>query len=180
MTFLNALTIEQLRILVTIEKTGSFSAAGRERRRVESAISKAVQSLEGSQNVQLFDRSGKAPILTEAGRVLTRQARHVLRQAELFESTASSIAAGVEPGVTLAVDTVVPTEPLIASLPALRRVFSDFPVALHTEGLWVAERHVRWRRSRDLLSEHVQLILTDARDHGGPSHGVVLAHIVLR
>jgi DNA-binding transcriptional LysR family regulator len=217
---LSSLTLDQLRILVTIEKTGSFSAAGRELRRVQSAISKAVQSLESSQNVQLFDRSGKAPILTQAGRVLAQQARHVLRQAQLFENTASTIAAGVEPELTLAVDSVVPTEPLIASLRALRAVFPDLLVALYTEGLWAAERRIRDRSAalaispllptvaqdlqahrllsltlvpvaapghplametrpitRDLLSEHVQLILTDPHDNSGPSHGVVSPRI---
>jgi DNA-binding transcriptional LysR family regulator len=217
---LSALTLDQLRILVTIEKTGSFSAAGRELRRVQSAISKAVQSLESSQSVQLFDRTGKVPTMTEAGRVLARQARQVLHQADMFEKTANMIVAGVEPELTLAVDTIVPAAPLISSLEALQAAFPELGVALYTEGIRGAERRVRNRSAtlgicvllpsvrqdlqahhllsinlfpvvapnhplasetrpinRDVLSEYVQLILTDPIDHTGQSHGVVSTRV---
>jgi DNA-binding transcriptional LysR family regulator len=217
---LSALTLDQLRILVTIEKTGSFSAAGRELRRVQSAISKAVQALERSQNIQLFDRTSKAPRLTEAGRALALQARQVLRQAELFENTATAIAAGMEPELALAVDSIVPTGPLIASLRSLQTTFPNLPVALFTEGLWSAERRLRNGSAslavcalvpavaadlqadqltsitlipvaapthplatetrpitRDVLNEHVQLILTDPANSNGPSYGVLSLRI---
>ena len=42
----------QLRVLVAIEETGSFSAAGRRLRRVQSAISHSVQGLEEAQGLQ--------------------------------------------------------------------------------------------------------------------------------
>ena len=46
---LGTFTLDQLRVLVTIEETGSFSAAGRKLQRAQSAISHAVQSLETMQ-----------------------------------------------------------------------------------------------------------------------------------
>ncbi|MDA3921937.1 MAG: LysR family transcriptional regulator [Salinisphaera sp.] len=52
------LTLDQLRVLVTISETGSFSAAGRKLRRAQSAISHAVSSLEAVHGVTLFDRGG--------------------------------------------------------------------------------------------------------------------------
>jgi DNA-binding transcriptional LysR family regulator len=217
---LGALTLDQLRVLTTIADTGSFSAAGRKLRRVQSAISQSVRTMETSQGVELFDRSRKTPALTEAGRVLVGQARQVLRQAELFESIASEIAAGLEPELTLAVDNFLPTQPVIASLQALRDRYPDLPVTLYTEGLGAAERRLRNRSAalalcvlfptaqqelqtyplmsirlvpvaaslhplatetrpitRDVLQEHVQLILTDPYDSSGPSHGVVSSRI---
>jgi len=101
---LRALTLDQLRVLTTIADTGSFSAAGRQLRRVQSAISQSVRALEAAQGVALFDRSSKTPFLTEAGRVLVEQARQVQRQAALFEAMASEMAAGLEPELTLALD----------------------------------------------------------------------------
>ena len=43
---IGSLTLDQLRVLVTIADSGSFSAAGRELRRAQSAISQAVANLE--------------------------------------------------------------------------------------------------------------------------------------
>lgn len=213
---LGTLTLDQLRVLVTIEETGSFSAAGRKLKRAQSAISHAVMTLENLQRVQLFDRSGRAPVLTDAGRVLATQARQVLRQAELFERTASAIAGGLEPELTFSVDSMVPTDPVIRTLGALQRRFPDLAVTLFTEALGGAERRVRSgsaalglcmlfptqaqdlqayqvtaielvpvvapshplaretrRLEREVLAEHVQLVLTDPENQGGPSYSVV-------
>jgi DNA-binding transcriptional LysR family regulator len=140
---LGTLTLDQLRVLVTIEETGSFSAAGRKLQRAQSAISHAVQTLETMQRVQLFDRSARAPVLTEAGKALAAQARQVLRQAELFERTASAISGGLEPELTFAVDNMVPSDPVIGSLAALQKRYPDVAVTLFTEALGGAERRVR-------------------------------------
>ena len=213
---LGTLTLDQLRVLVTIEETGSFSAAGRKLQRAQSAISHAVQSLETLQSVQLFDRSARTPVLTEAGRALAKQARQVIRQAELFERTASAIAGGLEPELTFAVDSMVPTELVIQALARLQDRFPDLPVTLFTEGLGGAERRVRSGAAalglcmlspvqaqdlqaypvstleivpvvgpshplarehrpleREVLAEHVQLVLTDPENQAGPSYSVV-------
>ena len=53
---IGSLTLDQLRVLVAIEDAGSFSAAGRQLRRVQSAISHTVQALEEAQGLLLFDR----------------------------------------------------------------------------------------------------------------------------
>ena len=217
---LGTLTLDQLRVLVTIEDTGSFSAAGRKLQRAQSAISHAVQTLESLQRVQLFDRSGRAPVLTEAGRTLSSQARQVLRQAELFERTASSIAEGLEAELSFAVDNMVPSEPVIECLGSLQERFPNVAVTLFTEALGGAERRVRSgaatlglcllmpnqaqdlqaypvtsielvpvaapshplarekrRLEREVLAEHVQLVLTDPENQGGLSYSVVSARI---
>ncbi len=213
---LGMLTLDQLRVLVTIQETGSFSAAGRKLQRAQSAISHAVQTLETLQRVRLFDRSGRTPRLTDAGQALAAQARQVLRQAELFERTAGAIAEGLEPELTFAVDNMVPTAPVVQSLAGLQRRFPDVAVTLFTEALGGAERRVRSgaaalglcllfppgaqdlqaypvtsielvpvaapshplalerrRLEREVLAEHVQLILTDPENQAGPSYSVV-------
>lgn len=213
---IGALTLDQLRVLLAIEDSGSFSAAGRKLRRVQSAISHTVQMLEESQGVLLFDRSGRTPRFTEAGRVLAAQARQVLRQAEAFERTAQAIAAGQEPELSIAVDSFVPTPPVIRCLAGLQAQFPDLTLTLYTEGIGAAERRVRdgsanlglcallpstvqdlqaapltevttvpvaapshplasetRTLTRDVLAEHVQLILTDPLQRPGPSFSVV-------
>lgn len=83
------LSLDQLRVLVTIADAGSFSAAGRKLGRVQSAISQAITTLESVQGVALVDRSGHRPRLTDVGRVLVDQARLVLASAARFEAVAA-------------------------------------------------------------------------------------------
>lgn len=137
------LTLDQLRVLVTIVDTGSFSAAGRKLGRAQSAISQAIATLESVHNVTLFDRSGLRPRLTEAGRPLVTQARAVLSSATRFEAMASDTHHGVEPELAMAIDPLVPTDIVIDSLHALRSEFPHLPVSFSTEGLGGAERRLR-------------------------------------
>src|SRR3954469_6761328 len=116
---IGSLTLDQLRVLVSIADLGSFSAAGRQLHRVQSAISQSVAALEESQGVLLFDRSGHRPRLTDVGRVLVDQARRVLATATKFETMAASTRGGLEPELALAIDPLVPTTPLIDSLRTL-------------------------------------------------------------
>ncbi len=141
------LTLDQLRVLITIADVGSFSAAGRKLHRAQSAISQAVATLEELQGVVLFDRSGHRPRLTEIGRVLVEQARRVLATATKFEAMAASTRAGLEPELALAIDPLVPTGPLIESIRALNGTFPDLMVTFSTEGLGGSLRRLRRREA---------------------------------
>jgi DNA-binding transcriptional LysR family regulator len=137
------LTLDQLRVLVTIADTGSFSAAGRALRRAQSSISQTIATLEAMHGVALFDRSSHRPLPTETGRVLLHQARSVLDAAARFEAVAASVRSGVEPELAIAIDPLVPTPPLIESLRALNHAFPNLPVSFSTEGLGGALRRLR-------------------------------------
>ena len=140
---IGALTLDQLRVLVAVAETGSFSAAGRQLGRVQSAISQTVQTLEQAQDVQLFDRAGHKPQLTPIGHSLVEQARLMLTGAARFEAMASGARAGLEAELTVAIDPLVPTAPLIASLRAFRAAYPDLPVRFFNEGVGGAERQLR-------------------------------------
>jgi len=140
---IGSLTLDQLRILVTIVDTGSFSAAGRQLGRVQSAISQAVRTLEDVQGVVLFDRRSHRPALTEVGRVLVEHARLVLASADRFEAIASGARKGLEPELVIAIDPLVPTGPLTDSLAALSTTFPTLPVSFSTEGLGGSLRRLR-------------------------------------
>jgi DNA-binding transcriptional LysR family regulator len=217
---LGSLSLDQLRVLVTIADLGSFSAAGRRLGRAQSAISQAVATLEDMQGVTLFDRSGYRPLLTGIGRVLVGQARLVLASAARFEHVAAGTRDGLEPELAIAIDPLVPTAPLIASLRALSEAFPTLPVSFSTEGLGGSLRRLRDRSAalgicllipdvpddvaafpmlrvamqpvvapshplaslgraatRDDLEPHVQLVLSDPVDPGGPAYGLSSARL---
>jgi DNA-binding transcriptional LysR family regulator len=136
-------TLDQLRVLIAVAETGSFSAAARRLSRAQSAVSHAVLALEQALRVALFDRGGRVAKLTEAGRVLLADAKSVVAQAEELRNRARNIADGIEPELSLAVDLMFPTDVLIESVRALQAAFPLLPVTLHTEGMGTVEMRVR-------------------------------------
>src|SRR6185295_18449677 len=98
---MKAVTIDQLRVFRQVAETGSFSAAARAMHRAQSAVTYAVQKLEAQTGVQLFDRGGYRPLLSEAGRALLPRAVRILEELAAFGEQARSISGGLEPEVSL-------------------------------------------------------------------------------
>lgn len=83
--------LEQIRLFVSVAERQSFSAAARELKRVQSAVSNGIALLEADLGVTLFERSsGRQPRLTDEGRVLLAEAREVLRQCERLQGRAGA------------------------------------------------------------------------------------------
>ncbi|MDB5643428.1 MAG: hypothetical protein JWN07_2745 [Hyphomicrobiales bacterium] len=137
------LTLDQLRIFITVAETGSFSAAARKLSRVQSAVSQSMQGLEVILGTPVFDRSGKAPKLNEAGRAILADAQRLVDGARALKAHAAEMAAGVEPELALAVDAIFPNALLMESLKALRETFHGLPVSVYTEGLGGPEQRLR-------------------------------------
>ena len=132
---IDPLTLDQMRVLVAVAETGSFSAAARKLGRVQSAISQAVQSMETALQLPLFDRRRKTPTLTEAGAAILEDARAVLSQVQGLQARARGIRDDLEPELTLAVEAAFPMPVLMTSLQALRGAFPALPATLFTESL---------------------------------------------
>lgn len=170
------LTLDQLRVLVAIAESGSFSAAARRLGRAQSAISQTVATLEDVQGVTLFDRSGFRPAPTEIGRVLVGEARAVLSRAAQFETVVAGMRAGIEPELAVAIDPLVPSAPFIDSLHALSGAFPSLPVSFSTEGLGGAER--RLRRGDAALALCILLPIVPADIAALPLRGIELVPVV--
>jgi DNA-binding transcriptional LysR family regulator len=140
---IDPLTLDQMRVLVAVAEAGSFSAAARRLSRVQSAISQAVQAMETTLGIALFDRSTKTPTLTDAGAAIVQDARAILRSATALRARAQSIASDMEAELTLAVDATFPMPLLIKSLEALRGAFPLLPATVFTEALGGAEETLR-------------------------------------
>jgi len=106
------LTLDALGVLDAIDRRGSFAAAADELHRVPSAITYSVQQMEEALDVQLFDRRGHRAKLTEAGRELLDDGRHLLRAAADLECRVRQVAKGWEAELRIAVDTLIGMEKL--------------------------------------------------------------------
>jgi len=135
------LTLDALTVLEAIDRKGSFAAAAEELHRVPSAITYAVQKLEEDLGVLLFDRSGHRASLTEAGRELLREGRHLLQAATELESRVKRVATGYEVELRVAIDDVIPKERLYPLLQQFYREPCGTRLRLLTEvygGAWDA------------------------------------------
>lgn len=127
-------TLIQLQAFLAVVEHGSFSAAARVLDRAQSAISHAVGQLEAGLQVELFDRTGRTPVLTPAGRALAEEARRVVRQARELEATAEVWKD--QPGqaqFAIVVDMVYPTDRLVAMLAALQARHPRLALTVYTE-----------------------------------------------
>nr|WP_198152024.1 LysR family transcriptional regulator [Kibdelosporangium sp. MJ126-NF4] len=89
---------QELRLLLAVERTGSFTAAGREVGLTQSAVSHAVRTCERRIGAVLFDRGRTGAKPTPAGQRALVHARQILRQLELLRSEARGAAAGAVTG----------------------------------------------------------------------------------
>jgi len=72
------ITIEQLRVLVSVEASGSFTKAAELLGQTPSAISRKISQLETQLNVQLFIRTTRRINLTDEGKFITEKAQQAL------------------------------------------------------------------------------------------------------
>src|SRR6202051_4822572 len=120
---LDGVSLDQLRTFIAAADEGSFSAGGRRLRRAQSVVSQTLANLEGQLGVKLFDRSARFPVLTNHGRALLADARAVAGGVDLFKARAKSLAGGLEPELSVAVDVVFPLAPFTAAVAAFQQKF---------------------------------------------------------
>lgn len=121
---LDALSLDQMRMFLTVAEAGSFRAAALKLDRVQSAVSHAIARLEDTLGVSLFDRSGHRPLLTAEGKALLVHVRDVLLRVDAMRARARGLSSGVELELALTVDVLFP--PLLVGT-ALAEVSAAYP-----------------------------------------------------
>ncbi len=139
---LDGVSTDQLRTFIAAADEGSFSAAGRKLRRAQSVVSQTLANLEGQIGVALFDRSARYPQLTDAGRALLAEARAVVNGMDDFKARARTLAEGLEPELSIAVDVMYPMASLTSAVGAFREAFEHTPLRLYVEALGAVVRPV--------------------------------------
>jgi DNA-binding transcriptional LysR family regulator len=139
-------SIDQLRVLLSVVETGSFTAAAKRLGRATSAVSYAIDALEEQLGVGLFDRRGtRKPALTARGEAIVSEARAVARSVETLLARVNGLLNELEPEISLVVDALFPCDWLIPLLRDLHTKFPTVPVRLMSETLGGVERALRNR-----------------------------------
>lgn len=118
-------TLDQLTTFAAVVEEGSFSAAGRRLGRVQSAVSYAIAQLEDALGSTLFERTGRRPVLTEAGRRLAAETQLVLAQTRELTEAAARLRTAVEPSLRVSVDALYPSAQLVEVCVGFRERFGS-------------------------------------------------------
>jgi DNA-binding transcriptional LysR family regulator len=130
---LDPVTLDQLRALLAVVDSGSFSAAARRLKRVQSAISTAMSNLEGQLGVTLWDRSTKVATLTDEGRAVVAAARRVILEIDSLKRLATGMAGGLEASVSLCVDALFPLSALVHLCASFAKEFPAVNLRVDTQ-----------------------------------------------
>src|SRR6266849_8096246 len=137
-------SIDQLLALLAVVEAGSFTAAAKRLGRATSAISYAIDTLEGQLGLSLFDRgTTRKPKLTQQGEVVVSEARAVAQSVETLRARVRGLLDEFEPEVSLAIDSMLPGDRLTTLLREFHTQFPTVPVRLVVETLGGVERVVR-------------------------------------
>ncbi|MFG2007188.1 LysR family transcriptional regulator [Spirillospora sp. NPDC048911] len=125
------LTIQQLRVVLSVAREGSFTAAGERMRLAQSSLSRTVAEVERRVGITLFERTTRRVLLTPAGREFADVAERVVAEFDRGINHFSGFLAGTRGLVRIA------TLPSLAAtlLPAIvSRFRRDHPdVRIHIE-----------------------------------------------
>jgi DNA-binding transcriptional LysR family regulator len=144
---LEGVTIEQLRTLRAVAEAGSFSAAARKLGRVQAAVSQAIDRLEAQLGLRLFDRSGRVPRLTRQGEAIVEAAARVGGAVDALDEVVASLKRGEETTLSIVVDSLFPSQSLVAFAQEFAREHPHVQLVLFTDVLSAVTAHVREKRS---------------------------------
>ena len=132
---LEAVTLDQIRILIAAVEEGSFSATAKRLNRAQSSISQSIANLELQLGVKLFDRSSRLPVLTNEGRAILRMAKEVAGHMDSLKALARSMGEGVETELSVSVDVMYPMDSLTRAIGQCYKNFPNTRIRLYVEAL---------------------------------------------
>ena len=145
---------ESLQAFVEAAALGSFSAAARRLGKTQSTVSTAIAHLEADLGVSLFDRSGRYPRLTEAGRQVLGHAQEILAADARLQQLSVRLSAPVEPRLTVVFSDVYQLDPEQRILQRFAEAFPEIELEwLDAEGEDVLELVARGLSNQQIASE---------------------------
>ena len=111
-------TLDQWRTLQAVVDHGGFAQAAEALHRSQSSVSYTVARMQEQLGAPLLRIEGRKAVLTEAGEVLLRRSRQLVKQASQLEELAHHMEQGWEAEVRLVVDAAYPTANIVRTLSA--------------------------------------------------------------
>src|SRR3954449_12129665 len=121
---LASMDFRQLRTFSCVAELGSLSKASDKLRIAQPALSRQIKLLEHELRAELFTRSGRGMVLTEAGRILLARTAGIVRQIDQIRDDIQSAAGAPSGRVVLG---LVPTVSCVLSARLARRTVETYP-----------------------------------------------------
>src|SRR5690606_15022116 len=109
-------TLDQWRTLQAVVDQGGFAQAAEALHRSQSSVSYTVGRMQEQLGVPLLRIEGRKAVLTDAGTVLLRRSRQLIKQASQLEDLAHHMEQGWEAEVRLVVDAAYPSGRIVRAL----------------------------------------------------------------
>jgi DNA-binding transcriptional LysR family regulator len=136
-------TLDQWRTLQAVVDQGGFAQAAEVLHRSQSSVSYTVARMQEQLGVPLLRIDGRKAVLTEAGDVLLRRSRQLVKQASQLEDLAHHMEQGWEAEVRLVVDAAYPNARLVRALTAFMPQSRGCRVRMREEVLPAREEVLR-------------------------------------
>lgn len=134
---------EQLKTLIAVIETGSFSRAANRVCKSQAAVSKTIKGLENELNVTLFSRNTYRPELTREGKALYRKVLEVMNQLEQLEAFAKELSLGIEPELNIAVSAICSLSTILTTIKHLTEKYPQTRINLSVNNLGRVLEQVR-------------------------------------
>ncbi|MBD5772426.1 LysR family transcriptional regulator [Marinomonas colpomeniae] len=118
-------SVEQLQAFVTTVEVGSFSAAARHLSKAQSVVSQHIINLEIDCNATLFERTGRYPQLTDAGKKLLPQAMALLNQHQRLTNSVLALNDQIPREITIALDEGIPLKIIASAIAELQTKYPN-------------------------------------------------------
>lgn len=159
---MDQLTLDQLRVLAALHRTGSVSAAARALHRAQSAVSYGLKQLEGALALPLVDHGGYRARLTPEGRAVLAKAEAVLAAMDDLARLSGELRGGAEPELHILLDGILPPALLMPVLARLNARQPTTRITLRVEILAGV--------GRALEHDRPELVLAPLGQHAVPPH----------
>jgi LysR family transcriptional regulator, nitrogen assimilation regulatory protein len=169
--------LRTLRYFVRIAEAGSISAASRQLRVAQPALTRHIRNLEKELGVSLFERTARGLLLSDAARQLLADGRQILADLARAKSRAQSFAPVIKGSVTVGITpsvSMILTNPLLKNMqrqaPSISLRIVDSMAGNGSEWLeWIRDEHLdlvvmyandnqAGLKSEPLLSEDLHLV----------------------
>lgn len=135
------ISLDALLVLDSVDRLGSFAAAGNELFKVPSTISYTISKLEQDLGVKVYERQGPKVALTKAGCELLKEGRHLIKAATDLEHRVRRVASGWETELTIGMDSIFSASTLIPEIRDFYQVADQTRLKIAQEsisGTWEA------------------------------------------
>ncbi|GAB6262391.1 LysR family transcriptional regulator [Photobacterium sp. R1] len=149
---MSKVTIEQWKMFVAVVEEGGFAQAGEKLFKTQPTVSHAIRKMEQSLEKSLFEVKGRKAMLTPFGNSLLPQAKQLVQQSLMLERLAGSYQDKIIREVSVAIDTLYPSEAWQKAVLACHAHFPEVNLRLYETCL---------SRASELLEDGtVQLAMT--------------------